>query len=67
MNSLNWYASWSGLKRYVSRTNNSRVRVPVCYFFLFVQEWVPYSTTNSLYIRPTIIGTDPTLGVAHSR
>ncbi|KAI6177293.1 Branched-chain-amino-acid transaminase [Aphelenchoides bicaudatus] len=30
------------------------------------QEWVPYSTTGSLYIRPTLIGTDPTLGVAHS-
>ncbi|KAL6722581.1 hypothetical protein Aduo_017693 [Ancylostoma duodenale] len=27
------------------------------------QEWVPYSTTSSLYIRPTLIGVDPTLGV----
>ncbi|PAV75677.1 hypothetical protein WR25_15172 isoform B [Diploscapter pachys] len=27
------------------------------------QEWVPRSTTSSLYIRPTLIGTDPTLGV----
>ena len=30
------------------------------------QEWVPYSTTSTLYIRPTFIGTDPTLGVAAS-
>ncbi|KAE9413358.1 hypothetical protein Angca_006213, partial [Angiostrongylus cantonensis] len=30
------------------------------------QEWVPYSTTSSLYIRPTLIGTDPTLGVGFS-
>ncbi|XP_031572283.1 branched-chain-amino-acid aminotransferase-like [Actinia tenebrosa] len=27
------------------------------------QEWVPYSDTCSLYIRPTLIGTQPTLGV----
>ncbi|VDO26772.1 unnamed protein product [Haemonchus placei] len=27
------------------------------------REWVPYSSTSSLYIRPTLIGTDPTLGV----
>ncbi|KAL3103021.1 hypothetical protein niasHT_020746 [Heterodera trifolii] len=31
------------------------------------REWVPYSASSSLYIRPTLIGTDPTLGVAHSR
>uniref|UniRef100_A0A1I7Y794 Branched-chain-amino-acid aminotransferase n=1 Tax=Steinernema glaseri TaxID=37863 RepID=A0A1I7Y794_9BILA len=29
------------------------------------QEWVPYSTTSSLYIRPTFIGTEATLGVGH--
>ncbi|KAK2584297.1 hypothetical protein KPH14_006693 [Odynerus spinipes] len=28
------------------------------------QEWVPHSTAASLYIRPTLIGIDPTLGVA---
>nr|XP_054596138.1 branched-chain-amino-acid aminotransferase, cytosolic isoform X2 [Nothobranchius furzeri] len=28
------------------------------------QEWVPYSQTASLYIRPTFIGTEPSLGVA---
>nr|CAB3225222.1 branched-chain-amino-acid aminotransferase, cytosolic [Phallusia mammillata] len=27
------------------------------------QEWVPYSTKASLYIRPTMIGTEPSLGV----
>uniref|UniRef100_A0AC34F9B0 Branched-chain-amino-acid aminotransferase n=1 Tax=Panagrolaimus sp. ES5 TaxID=591445 RepID=A0AC34F9B0_9BILA len=30
------------------------------------KEWVPYSTTGSLYIRPTMIGMDPTLGVQES-
>jgi len=30
-------------------------------------DWVPDSTSSTLYIRPTFIGTDPTLGVAHSR
>uniref|UniRef100_A0A4X2LA68 Branched-chain-amino-acid aminotransferase n=1 Tax=Vombatus ursinus TaxID=29139 RepID=A0A4X2LA68_VOMUR len=27
------------------------------------QEWVPYSTSASLYVRPTFIGTEPSLGV----
>ncbi|XP_051817268.1 branched-chain-amino-acid aminotransferase, cytosolic isoform X2 [Antechinus flavipes] len=27
------------------------------------QEWVPYSTSASLYVRPTLIGTEPSLGV----
>ena len=27
------------------------------------REWVPYSQTSSLYIRPTMIGTEPTIGV----
>ncbi|OXU22053.1 hypothetical protein TSAR_002560 [Trichomalopsis sarcophagae] len=30
------------------------------------QEWVPHSEASSLYIRPTLIGIDPTLGVATS-
>ncbi|KAJ8298780.1 hypothetical protein KUTeg_022840, partial [Tegillarca granosa] len=30
------------------------------------KEWVPYSTTSSLYIRPTFIGIEPTLGVTRS-
>ncbi|KAG2455461.1 EAA2 protein, partial [Polypterus senegalus] len=28
------------------------------------QDWVPHSTEASLYIRPTLIGTEPSLGVA---
>ncbi|XP_006810781.2 branched-chain-amino-acid aminotransferase, cytosolic-like, partial [Neolamprologus brichardi] len=28
------------------------------------QEWVPYSQDASLYIRPTYIGTEPSLGVS---
>ncbi|KAF2903854.1 hypothetical protein ILUMI_02313 [Ignelater luminosus] len=30
------------------------------------QEWVPHSEASSLYIRPTLIGVDGTLGVAQS-
>ncbi|KAJ1526168.1 hypothetical protein ONE63_009327 [Megalurothrips usitatus] len=28
------------------------------------QEWVPHSESSSLYIRPTLIGIDPSLGIA---
>ena len=27
-------------------------------------DWVPHDTSSSLYIRPTMIGMEPTLGVA---
>ncbi|MBN3295743.1 BCAT1 protein, partial [Amia calva] len=30
------------------------------------QEWVPHSTEASLYIRPTFIGTEPSLGVSRA-
>lgn len=30
------------------------------------QEWVPHQSSASLYIRPTLIGIEPTLGVASS-
>uniref|UniRef100_A0A3P8X0P4 Branched-chain-amino-acid aminotransferase n=1 Tax=Cynoglossus semilaevis TaxID=244447 RepID=A0A3P8X0P4_CYNSE len=30
------------------------------------QEWVPYSQDTSLYIRPTFIGTEPSLGVSRT-
>lgn len=30
------------------------------------QEWVPHCPSSSLYIRPTLIGTEPTLGVSAS-
>ncbi|XP_043267365.1 branched-chain-amino-acid aminotransferase, cytosolic isoform X3 [Venturia canescens] len=33
-------------------------------FISIDQEWVPHSEASSLYIRPTLIGIDPTLGVA---
>ena len=33
-------------------------------YFQVEQEWVPHSASSSLYIRPTMIGTEPTLGVA---
>lgn len=31
------------------------------------QEWVPYSQTSTLYIRPTLIGTEPCVGVQKSK
>jgi branched-chain amino acid aminotransferase len=31
------------------------------------REWVPKSTSSTLYIRPTFIGTEPTLGVSQSK
>ncbi|CAJ0583731.1 unnamed protein product, partial [Mesorhabditis spiculigera] len=33
---------------------------------LLDMDWVPASSTSSLYIRPTLIGTDPTLGVGEA-
>jgi branched-subunit amino acid aminotransferase/4-amino-4-deoxychorismate lyase len=30
------------------------------------QEWVPHHNSSSLYIRPTLIGTEPALGVSAS-
>ncbi|XP_036140729.1 branched-chain-amino-acid aminotransferase, cytosolic isoform X2 [Monomorium pharaonis] len=38
----------------------------ICRLISIDQEWVPHSTSSSLYIRPTLIGIDPTLGVATS-
>ncbi|CAK9804405.1 Branched-chain-amino-acid aminotransferase, cytosolic [Anthophora plagiata] len=37
-----------------------------CRLISIDQEWVPHSIASSLYIRPTLIGIDPTLGVASS-
>jgi len=31
------------------------------------RDWVPHSTSSTLYVRPTIIGTEGSLGVAKSR
>merc|ERR1712001_403669 len=28
------------------------------------QEWVPHSVSSSLYVRPTMIGIEPTLGIS---
>ena len=30
------------------------------------RDWVPDSTSSTLYVRPTMIGTEPTLGVTQS-
>ncbi|XP_029163145.1 branched-chain-amino-acid aminotransferase, cytosolic [Nylanderia fulva] len=62
----------------MERMNNSAIRVGLPPFrgeelikcirrlISIDQEWVPHSTTSSLYIRPTYIGVDPTLGVVAS-
>jgi len=31
------------------------------------RDWVPKSTSSTLYIRPTMLGTEPTLGVTESK
>ncbi|XP_059490335.1 branched-chain-amino-acid aminotransferase, cytosolic [Neocloeon triangulifer] len=38
----------------------------ICRLISIDQEWVPHSLSSSLYIRPTMIGIDPTLGVSSS-
>lgn len=38
----------------------------ICRLVQIDQEWVPHSETSSLYVRPTFIGIDPTLGVTSS-
>jgi branched-subunit amino acid aminotransferase/4-amino-4-deoxychorismate lyase len=48
------------------RSRNSKCRFPVCRLVQLESEWVPHDTSSSLYIRPTMIGTEPTLGVAPS-
>ncbi|TGZ53132.1 Branched-chain-amino-acid aminotransferase [Temnothorax longispinosus] len=62
----------------MERMNNSAIRVGlppfrgeelikcICRLISIDQEWVPHSTASSLYIRPTLIGIDPTLGVVAS-
>ncbi|XP_043799897.1 branched-chain-amino-acid aminotransferase, cytosolic [Apis laboriosa] len=62
----------------MERMNNSAMRtgLPVfigeelikclCRLISIDQEWVPHSTASSLYIRPTMIGIDPILGVTSS-
>ncbi|XP_076178920.1 branched chain amino acid transaminase isoform X2 [Ptiloglossa arizonensis] len=62
----------------MERMNNSAMRTGLptfigdelikccCRLISIDQEWVPHSTASSLYIRPTLIGIDPTLGVASS-
>lgn len=38
----------------------------LCRLVSIDQEWVPHSEASSLYLRPTLIGIDPSLGVAAS-
>lgn len=63
---------------HMKRMNNSATRIGlpsfrdeelikcICRLISIDQEWVPHSTSSSLYIRPTFIGIDPTLGVVPS-
>ncbi|XP_076767214.1 branched chain amino acid transaminase [Xylocopa sonorina] len=62
----------------MDRMNNSAMRTGLptfigeelikccCRLIGIDQEWVPHSVASALYIRPTLIGIDPTLGVASS-
>ncbi|CAL7945493.1 unnamed protein product [Xylocopa violacea] len=62
----------------MDRMNNSAMRTGLptfigeelikccCRLISIDQEWVPHSVASALYIRPTLIGIDPTLGVASS-
>ncbi|XP_058827014.1 branched-chain-amino-acid aminotransferase, cytosolic [Topomyia yanbarensis] len=38
----------------------------MCRLIMIDSEWVPHAESASLYIRPTLIGIEPTLGVASS-
>lgn len=38
----------------------------MCRLIMIDSEWVPHTESASLYIRPTLIGIEPTLGVASS-
>ncbi|CAG9532438.1 unnamed protein product [Cercopithifilaria johnstoni] len=39
----------------------------ICELVNIDADWVPATTAGSLYIRPTMIATEPTLGVSHSQ
>ena len=43
--------------------NNLNITFPFYRLIQMEQEWVPHAESSSLYIRPTLIGTEPTLGV----
>lgn len=62
MHRMNLSAQTSGLPTFdgleLAKCINRLVRID--------QEWVPHSETSSLYIRPTLIGIDGTLGIQQS-
>uniref|UniRef100_A0A1B6KV56 Branched-chain-amino-acid aminotransferase n=1 Tax=Graphocephala atropunctata TaxID=36148 RepID=A0A1B6KV56_9HEMI len=60
MERMNLSAARSGLPQFDSE---QMIRC-ICRLISIDQEWVPHSESASLYIRPTLIGTEPTLGVA---
>ena len=43
--------------------NSLNITIFVSRLIQIEQEWVPHAESSSLYIRPTLIGTEPTLGV----
>ena len=47
----------------ILRINTLRFSLPNFRLIEIEQEWVPHAESSSLYIRPTLIGTEPTLGV----
>ncbi len=70
-NSINLFRPWDN----ISRLNSSAKRLCIpsidedfalkalCELLKIEQDWIPSSKGTSLYIRPTIIATDPYLGV----
>lgn len=62
MHRMNLSAARSGLPTFDSEQMISCLRRLVS----IDQEWVPHTDAASLYLRPTLIGIEPTLGVASS-
>lgn len=62
MHRMNHSAKRSGLPTFY---NNELIKC-LCRLVSIDQEWVPHTEAASLYLRPTLIGIDPTLGVASS-
>lgn len=56
---MNQSAARSGLPQFDSR----ELIKCMCRLISIDQEWVPHSEAASLYLRPTLIGTEPALGV----
>ncbi|KAI5641971.1 amino-transferase class IV domain-containing protein [Phthorimaea operculella] len=59
MDRMNLAAQRSGLPMF----NGDELIKCICRLVQIDQEWVPHSETSTLYIRPTLIATEPTFGI----